>query len=41
MNDPLFDADDAATPLTQDEKQGLIPSPSLTTNFKTSLISIN
>jgi len=26
MNDPLFDADDAATPLTQDEKQGLIPS---------------
>lgn len=26
MSDPLFDADDAATPLTQDEKQGLIPS---------------
>lgn len=26
MNDPLFDADDAATPLTLDEKQGLIPS---------------
>ena len=26
MSDPLFDADDAATPLTPDEKQGLIPS---------------
>lgn len=26
MNDPLFDVDDAATPLTQDEKQGLMPS---------------
>ena len=24
--DPLFDADDAATPLTADEKLGLIPS---------------
>jgi Fic-DOC domain mobile mystery protein B len=26
MSDPLFDADDAATPLTPDEKQALIPS---------------
>jgi Fic-DOC domain mobile mystery protein B len=26
MSDPLFDNDDAATPLTLDEKQGLIPS---------------
>jgi Fic-DOC domain mobile mystery protein B len=26
MSDPLFDVDDAATPLTLDEKQGLIPS---------------
>ncbi len=26
MNDALFEADDAATPLTADEKQGLIPS---------------
>lgn len=26
MSDPLFDADDAATPITPDEKNGLIPS---------------
>lgn len=26
MSDPLFDADDASTPLTADQKQGLIPS---------------
>ena len=26
MSDPLFEDDDAATPLTPDEKQGLIPS---------------
>lgn len=26
MNDSLFDADDASTPLTPDEKKGLIPS---------------
>lgn len=26
MNDPLFEGDDAATPLTPDEKKGLIPS---------------
>ncbi len=26
MMDPLFDQDDAATPLSPDERQGLIPS---------------
>jgi Fic-DOC domain mobile mystery protein B len=26
MSDPLFDADDASTPLTADEKKGLVPS---------------
>jgi hypothetical protein len=26
IDDPLLEADDAATPLTADEKQGLIPS---------------
>lgn len=31
MTDPLFDQDDAATPLTPEEREGLIPSDNLDT----------